>query len=116
MCYYSNFAFEKIMNEMSNITHEASFCLICINKCPLAGVRYSWSAIKDYFDWTMEHFFLSRGRPFTIVNGRRIYLKKRYYYYQFNKKGFWDENAHYYAWRVRYNGINKKFNLYKCPC
>ena len=58
---------------MSNITHESSVCLICLNKSPLAGVRYSWSAIKEYFDGTMEHFNLSRGRPFTTVNGRRIF-------------------------------------------
>ena len=99
---------------MSNLIHPASFCLICIDKCPLAGIRYSWSTIKDYFDGTMEHFYLSRGRPFTIANGRRIYLKKRYYYSEFNKKGFWDEDANYFAWRVRYNGNCKKFKLHKC--
>ena len=100
---------------MSNLTtHDAVFCLICINKCPLAGLRYSWSAMKEYFDGTMEHFNLSRGRPFTIVNGRRIYLKKRYYYSEFNKKGFWDENASCYSWRVRYNGNFKKFKLHRC--
>ena len=99
---------------MSNIDHPASLCLICINKCPLSGIRYSWSNIKDYFDGTMEHFHLSRGRPFTIVNGKRIYLKKRYYYLEFNKKGFWEENADRYAWRIRYNGNFKKFKLHKC--
>ena len=101
---------------MTNITHTASFCLICINKCPLAGIRYSWSSIKDYFDGTMEHFLLSRGRPFTTVNGRRIFLKRGYYTYQFNKNGFWNEDAHYYSWRVRYNGNFKKFKLYRCSC
>ena len=75
-CYF-NFDFKKIEKEMSNLVHPAPFCLICIDKCPLAGVRYSWATIKDYFDGTMEHFYLSRGRPFTIANGRRIYLKKK---------------------------------------
>ena len=98
---------------MSNLVHESPLCLICVDKCPLAGVRYSWSMMKDYFDGTMEHFNLSRGRPYTIVSGRRIYLKKRYYYAEFNKKGFWSENANYFSWRVRYNGNFKKFKLHK---
>ena len=73
---------------MSNLVHESPLCLICIDKCPLAGIRYSWSLMKDYFDGTMEHFHLSRGRPYTIVNGRRIYLKKGIIIQNLTKKVF----------------------------
>ena len=93
--------------------HDSQFCLICINKCPLSGIRYSWSAMKDYFDGTMQHFRLN-GRVFITINNQRIYLKKRYYQTEFNRKGFWTENANFFSWRVRYNGTFKKFKLKKC--
>ena len=93
--------------------HDSQFCLICINKCPLSGIRYSWSAMKEYFDGTMQHF-RSSGRVFITINDRRIYLRKRYYQTEFNRKGFWTENANFFSWRVRYNGTFKKFKLKKC--
>ena len=93
--------------------HESQFCLICTSKCPLSGIRYSWSAMKEYFDGTMEHF-RSSGRAFVNVNNRRIYERKRYYQNEFNRKGFWTETANFFSWRVRYNGTFKKFKLKKC--
>ena len=93
--------------------HNSQFCLICINKCPLSGIRYSWSAMKEYFDGTMEHFHLTRN-AFIFINNRRVYLRKRYYQSEFNRKGFWTENANFFSWRVRYNGTYKKFKLKKC--
>ena len=44
------------MSFSSSQYHDSQFCLICINKCPLSGIRYSWSAMKEYFDGTMQHF------------------------------------------------------------
>ena len=76
--------------------HDSQFCLICINKCPLSGIRYSWSAMKEYFDGTMQHF-RSNGRVFITINNRRIYLRKRYYQTEFNRKGFWTENANFFS-------------------
>ena len=99
------------MSSLQN--HESQFCLICINKCPLSGIRYSWSAMKDYYDGTMEHFRSTR-RVFITVNNQRIYLRKRYYQTEFNRKGFWTESANIFSWRVRYNGSFKKFKLKKC--
>ena len=93
--------------------HDSQFCLICINKCPLSGIRYSWSAMKEYFDGTMEHFRSSR-RAFVNVDNRRIYVRKRYYQNEFNQRGFWTETANFFSWRVRYNGTFKKFKLKKC--
>ena len=93
--------------------HQSQYCLSCLNKCPLSWLRYSWSAMKEYYDGTMEHF---RVTPtcFIFINNRRIYLKKRYYHLEFNHKGFWTENANYFSWRVRYNGRYKKFKLTRC--
>ena len=67
--------------------HQSQYCLICLNKCPLSRLRYSWSAMKEYYDGTMEHF---RVTPtcFIFINNRRIYLKKRYYHLEFNHKVF----------------------------
>ena len=93
--------------------HASQFCLICVNKCPLSGIRYSWYAMKEYYDGTMEHF-RSSGRSFVIVDNRRIYVRKRYYQNEFNQRGFWTETANVFSWRVRYNGSFKKFKLKKC--
>ena len=71
------------MLSFSSQLHNSQFCLICINKCPLSGIRYLWSAMKDYYDGTMEHFRLSR-RVFITINNQRIYLRKRYYQTEFN--------------------------------
>ena len=49
----------------------------------------------------------------VMINGRRIYLRKRYFQTEFNNKGFWKEVAYYNSWRVRYNGPYKKFKLKK---
>ena len=93
--------------------HDSQFCLICTNKCPLSGVRYSWSAMKEYFDGTMEHFRVTRN-AYILISDRKIYLRKRYFQSEFNRKGFWTENASYFSWRVRYGGLYKKFKLKKC--
>ena len=93
--------------------HDSQFCLICINKCPLSGLRYSWMAMKQYYDGTMEHFRVN-GRVFIIINNRRIFLRKRYFQGEFNRKGFWSEDACYFSWRVRYIGSFKRFKLKRC--
>ena len=91
----------------------SQFCLICINKCPMSSVRYSWSAIKDYYDGTIDHF-RTINNVFILVDNRRIYLRKSKFRNEFIRKGFWKENAPYFAWRVRYTGHFKKFKLKKC--
>ena len=93
--------------------HTSQFCLICLHKCPLSGIRYSWSSMKEYYDGTMEHFN-EINNVNVMINGRRIYLRKRYFQSEFNNKGFWKEDAYYHSWRVRYNGPYKKFKLKKC--
>ena len=99
---------------MSSLQYcNAQFCLICINKCPMSGVRYPWSVIKEYYDGTMEHF-RTVNNVFHFINNRRIYLRKSYFRSEFTRKGFWKQGAYYHSWRVRYNGPYKKFKLKKC--
>ena len=91
----------------------SQFCLICINKCPMSRVRYSSSVMKDYYDGTINHF-RDINNVFILVDNRRIYLRRSKFRSEFIRKGFWKENAAYYAWRVRYSGPFKKFKLKKC--
>ena len=105
--------FKEIVNMTSLQCCYSQFCLICINKCPMSGVRYPWSVIKEYYDGTMEHF-RTISNVVTFVNNRRVYLRKSYFRGEFSRKGFWKEDAYYSSWRVRYNGPYKKFKLKKC--
>ena len=93
--------------------HNSQFCLICLHKCPLSGIRYPWSCMKEYYDGTMEHFRVIQN-VFIFINNRRIYLRKRYFQSEFYRKGFWNEDAYYSSGRVRYNGPYKKFKFKKC--
>ena len=62
----------------------------------------------------MQHFNeIHNVNVMVMINGRRIYLRKRYFQTEFNNKGFWKEDAYYNSWRVRYNNPYKKFKLKK---
>ena len=89
------------------------FCLICINKCPKSGFRYSWDTTKMYYDGTVQHF---EHYP-EVVNSnskRRKYETLHYYVFEFAKKGFWSENSKYFDWRMRYQGNLKQLKLKGC--
>ena len=100
-------------NMTSSQFHYSQYCLICPYKCPLSGIRYPWSTIKEYFEGTMEHFRQVQN-VFILINNRRIYLKKSYFLKEFARNGFWNRDAFYLSWRVRYNGPCKKFKLKRC--
>ena len=43
---------------MLNQTIHKDYCLICVSRCPRAGLQYSWKATKQFYDGTMERFDL----------------------------------------------------------
>ena len=100
-------------SQSSSQFHYSQYCLICLNKCPMSGIRYPWSSMKEYFEGTMEHFRQVES-VFIFLNNRRIYLKKKYFLKEFNRSGFWASDPYYSSWRVRYNGPYKKFKLKRC--
>ena len=64
---------------MLNQTVHKDYCLICVSRCPRAGLQYSWKATKQFYDGTMEHFDLfGEGREH---NPRRRYETKSYFAY-----------------------------------
>ena len=93
-------------------THK-KFCLVCVNRCPRAGLRYSWRATKQYFDGTMEHFEIF-GEGNRYNNPRYKYETIRYYEREFAFRGFWNACLKYVDWRMRYQDNLKKLKLKGC--
>lgn len=89
------------------------YCLICVSRCPKAGLRYSWNATKQFYDGTMEHFELF-GEGRRSNNPRYKYETKHYYEREFACKGFWKLKSKYVDWRMRYQGNFKKLKLKGC--
>ena len=66
-------------------THETK-CIFCPKKKPVVVVKYSWSALNEFFKGTQEVH------------------KSRYLEEEFEKKGFWTNEAKLVDWKIRYQG------------
>lgn len=98
---------------MSSDSVHKYYCLVCVKRCPKAGLRYSWKTTKMYFDGTMEHFDMYK-EPYRHDSPRFKYETRRYYVREFACKGFWDKKSKYVDWRMHYQGNMKKLKLKGC--
>ena len=61
---------------MSSLQYcNSQFCLICINKCPMSGVRYPWSGGNLNADYTLNYPYWYDMYSYTSKN--LIVLRKR---------------------------------------
>ena len=66
-------------------THETK-CIFCPTKKPVVAVKYSWSAMNEFYKVT-----------------RKVH-KSWYLEEEFKKKGFWKDEAKIVDWKIRYQG------------